>query len=281
MNFQKFILVSISLAIAASAMAGDETDLAKTSQNPVGNIISLPFENNYYTDVGPTEKTVNSMVLKPVIPVNLGKYNLINRLIVPVTYIEGQDSATVPEDAPIIGPIQVFPGTDDEFGLGNIQYQAWISPANPGKLIWGFGPVVELPTNSDDALGSDTWSAGPSLLLLTMPGDWVVGAIVQQMWDVARSSGDDPEVSRFTLQPIINYNLEKGWYLTSKPVITADWEQEGTDKWSIPVGGGVGRMVKFGKQPVDFSLTAYKYSKNPDFGPNWDIQLTVKFLFPQ
>ena len=129
-----------------------------------------------------------------------------------------------PPDADL-GPIQVFPGTDDEVGLGNIQYFANLSPAKPGKVIWVAGPVVELPTNTDDALGTDTWSAGPSAVVLSMPGNWVVGALVKNIWDFA-SSGDQPDINRSSFQPIINYNLNKGWYLTSTPVLTADWEAE-------------------------------------------------------
>jgi hypothetical protein len=271
----------MTIAFAANASAGEDTELAKASQNPLASVISLPFENNYYTDTGPTEKVVNSLLLKPVVPMPIGdSLNLISRAVIPITYIEGQDTASVGSPDTDLGPIQVFPGTDDDFGLGNISYTAFFSPAEPGKLIWGVGPMVELPTNTDDALGSDTWSAGGSVVLLTMPGNWVVGLLASNIWDVA-SSGDQPDINRFNFQPIVNYNLQKGWYLSSTPVLTANWEAESGEKWSIPVGGGVGRLMRFGDQPVDFKFAAYKYSEAPEFGPNWDIQLTVKFLFPK
>jgi hypothetical protein len=113
-----------------------------------------------------------------------------------------------------------------------------------------------------------------------MPGNWVVGLLASNIWDVA-SSGDQPDINRFNFQPIVNYNLQKGWYLSSTPVLTANWEAESGEKWSIPVGGGVGRLMRFGDQAVDFKFAAYKYTETPEFGPNWDIQLTVKFLFPK
>ena len=59
----------------------------------------------------------------------------------------------VDSDEPVLGQLEVFPGSSDKFGLGNIQYQGFVSPAQPGQVIWGVGPVFELPTNTDDDLG--------------------------------------------------------------------------------------------------------------------------------
>jgi hypothetical protein len=146
-----------------------------------------------------------------VYPVSLGQYNLINRLTVPLFYLKAQDAidADDADGESDIGDLEVFPGTDDEFGLGNVSYQGWISPANPGKWIWGLGPVLELPTNTNNRLGTDTWSAGPSVLLLTMPGRWVVGGFAQNVWDFASDKGE-PDVSKFTSQIFVNYNLQDG-----------------------------------------------------------------------
>lgn len=273
------ILFAIFILQLFLSQATADESLAKTSQNPVGNIISLPFENNIYTDVGPTNKIANVLLVKPVYPLSVGKYNLINRFTIPLIYLEGQDSIAIDDD-PEIGDLEVFPGTDDEFGLGNISYQGWFSPADPGKWIWGVGPVIELPTNTDSSLGTDTWSAGPSVLLLTTPGPWVVGGFVQNIWDIASDKGE-PDINRFTSQIFVNYNLQDGWYLTSAPVFTADWEADSDEQWTIPVGGGAGRLVRFGKQPVDFKLAAYYNVEKPEFGPEWNLLFSVKFLFPK
>jgi hypothetical protein len=275
-----FFWVSLILQVFSGQVTADQ-NLAKQSQNPVGNIISLPVENNLYFDVGPTDKKVNALLMKPVYPVSLGKYNLINRLTVPLIYLEGQDSIGADaDDESDVGDIEVFPGTDDEFGLGNVSYQGWFSPANPGKWIWGIGPVLELPTNTNNRLGTDTWSAGPSVLLLTMPGKWVVGGFAQNIWDFASDKGE-PDVNKFTSQIFVNYNLDDGWYLTSAPLFTANWEADSGDEWTVPVGGGAGRLVRFGQQPVDFKLAAYYNVEKPDNGPDWNLLFSVKFLFPK
>jgi hypothetical protein len=278
------IQVSIFLVLSGIMPVKAQEDLAKKSQNPIGNMISLPFENNTYTEAGPSDKIGNVLNIKPVYPVNLGKINLLNRLVVPLIYLEGQDRKDVPARRSRrrvqAGRQEIFPDKDSVFGLGNIQYQAFFSPAKPGKAVWGIGPAFELPTNTDSALGSDKWSIGPTFVLLAMPGPWVVGCLTQNLWDFAGKSGD-PNVNKFLFQYFINYNLKKGWYLSSTPVITANWEADSGEKWTVPLGGGIGRLVRFGKQPVDFKLASYWNAVKPRNGPKWNFQLTVKFLFPK
>ena len=219
-----------------SALADDASELAKQSQNPVADIISIPFENNAYFDVGPSGKRMYTTTIKPVYPMKIGEnLNLINRMVAPVMYLEGQDKlAMMPDEEIDVGGNLIFPGTSSEFGLGNIQYMAYFSPASPGKVIWGLGPVLELPTNTDNALGTDTWSAGPGGVVLMMPGNWVVGALVQNIWDFA-GDDDEPDINKFTLQPIINYNMDDGWYLSATTTMTANWEADSGDEWTVPL----------------------------------------------
>ena len=280
------IIVAVGFALFVQAVFASD-DLAKQSQNPVANMVSVPIENNFYTDVGPSGKNAFTSVLKPVYPMQVtSEINLINRFIAPMIYMESQDPPDFPagfgpEDIDVdLGGQTVFPDTSSEFGLGNLQYQAFFSPAKPGKIIWGLGPVFELPTNTDSKLGTDTWSAGPAALLLAMPGDWVVGLLAQNLWDFASENGE-PDVNKALIQPIINYNFDKGWYASATTTITANWEADSGDEWTVPVGGGLGRLVRFGNQPVDFKLMAYWLAEKPEFGADWYTQFTVKFLFPK
>jgi len=88
-------------------------------------------------------------------------------------------------------------------------------------------------------------------------------------------------VSSLLLQPIINYNIVDGWYLSAVPVITANWEADASDTWTVPLGGGVGKLMRLGEQPIDIKLAAYYNVERPEFGPRWSAQLTVKLLFPK
>jgi hypothetical protein len=123
-------------------------------------------------------------------------------------------------------------GPNRQNGLGDTTYQAFISPSKPGKWIWGLGPQVLVPTHTDEVLGNEHWGAGLAGVVLTMPGKWVVGGLVTHMVDVASSGNDGSEsdISLTVIQPIINYNFGDGWYVSSVPVITANWEADNDDE---------------------------------------------------
>jgi hypothetical protein len=240
-----------------------QEELVKKSQNPIGNLISVPLENNFEFGVGPEDATVYVLNLKPVYPVNLGNVNLINRFIMPVIYQEER-----------------VEGEGSEFGLGDFTYQAFFSPADSGAVVWGVGPATIIPTNTDERLGRDKWSLGPAAVVVARPGHWVFGGLVQNVWSVAGDS-DENDVNFFSFQYFINYNFENGWYLSSTPTIIADWEADSDDRWTVPFGGGVGRLVRFGKQPVDFKLQAFYNVEKSKFAPDWSLQFQVKLLFPK
>ena len=189
-------LVVLCLAWSANAARAEEDDteaLAKKSQNPVSTLISVPFENNVNFNAGPRDRTDDVLSIKPVIPVSLTEdWNLINRVILPIV---SQGSR--------------MPGRDRETGLADTTYQAFLSPAESEKLIWGVGPSLVLPTGTDRRLTSDKWSLGPSVVLLTMPGHWVVGTVVSNVWSIA-GDNRDPGVNALNLQYFINYNMKGG-----------------------------------------------------------------------
>lgn len=254
------LAVSIPVGHAATGDAADATALAKATQNPVADLISLPFQNNTSFDFGPRNKTQNVLNVQPVWPFRLsGQWNLITRTILP-----------------IVSQPAFFSGQGRENGLGNTLFTAFLSPRDSGKLIWGAGPAIQLPTATDNQIAPDEWAAGPSVVLLTMPGHWVIGSLFSNIWG---GSGDD-DVNFFTWQYFVNYNFQGGWYVTSAPIITADWEAD--DEWTVPVGGGFGRVFHVGKQPLNAQFQAfYNVEKPDDIGPDWSMRLQLQFLFPK
>lgn len=270
----KKILFCIGLLFIISPGHGFASgeDLAKKSQNPVGDIISVPVEYWHY-DGMPNDSSADALITKPVYPVTIGNINLINRFIVP--YL-GVDASTAEQD---LGDITIPANSVNKSGLGNIQYQGFLTPTEPGSIIYGAGPVFEFPTHSSD-LGTDKWSGGLAAVALSMPGNWVVGALMQNMWSFAGPS-DAEDVNKLLFQYFVNYNIAKGWYLTTTPIITADWNQSSSNRWTVPIGGGIGKLHRFGNQPVDFKLQAYTNVEKPENGPDWTMMFAVKFLFPK
>lgn len=241
----------------------DTAALAKEAQNPLANMISLPFQNNTSFGIGPHNRAQNALNIQPVIPVGLTEdWNLINRTIVPLIY-------------------QPFVARDDggKFGLGDINHTVWLAPAKAATLLWGVGPIISFPTATDDILGSGKWSAGPSVVALTMPGQWVIGALANNIWSFAGES-DRANVNAFLLQYFVNYNLPDGWYLSSAPIVTANWKAESGDRWTVPFGGGGGKVFKIGIQPVNCSAQAFYNVEKPDGGPDWTLRLQIALLFP-
>ena len=158
----------LALAIPLGAQQ-DETELAKQTQNPVADLISVPFENNFNFGAGTKDATVYVLNVQPVIPLKLtADWNVITRII-----------------TPIINQPSLFEGADSAFGLGDLNPSFFLSPAKPGAVIWGVGPTFTLPTATDSLLGSGKWSMGPAVVALTMQGPWVVGALANQQWSFA------------------------------------------------------------------------------------------------
>ena len=121
---------------------------------------------------------------------------------------------------------------------------------------------------------------GPTGVALAIQGPWVFGALLNNQWSFA--GWGDKAVNAFLLQPFVNYNLPDGWYLTSSPILTADWKADRAgDVWTVPLGGGVGKLFRIGKLPVNTQLAAYGNVAKPEFGPDWQLRFQIQFLFPK
>ncbi len=255
------VLVAITAQAEMSA-----TELAKLAQNPVGNLISVPFQNNTNFNVGPYNGTQNILNIQPVIPIEVNKeWNIITRTIVPV-----------------ISQPQLAPTTDRTNGIGDTVFSAFLSPAQPHGLIWGVGPVVQLPTNTSDELGNKNWGLGPTFVVLKLEhgNPWVYGVLANNIWSLS-SSKQGGSYNNGLIQPFVNYNFAGGFYLVSGPILTVDWKADSGQKWTVPLGGGIGKIFHLGKLPVNTTLQAYYNVVHPDNGANWQLRAQVQLMFPK
>jgi hypothetical protein len=237
-----FVTLCVLAQLFRSASAGteDSAEIAKQAQNPIASVISVPFQNNTTFGVGEDSRVQDSLLIEPVVPFRLAsEWNLITRTIVPV--IEQ------PTLAPSLGNVS---------GLGDVQLSLYMSPVEPFRgLIWGLGPSFSFATASDRSLGTGKDSAGLSTALLTIRGPWLVGVLIT---DVASIGGQDnrKSVHQFLMQPFVDYNFSHGWYLASSPIMTADWKATPGNKWTVPVGGGAGKILHVGRQAVNTYIQA-------------------------
>ena len=238
-------------------------ELARAAQNPVASMISLPFQSNTDFNFGPLDETQSVLNIQPVIPFELDdNWNLITRTIIPVVSMPA-----------------LTPGMERETGIGDTVFSAFLSPRDSGKWIWGVGAAALIPTSTDPRLGPGEWGLGPSVVGLTMPGNWVIGGIANNIWSIGEEPGN--EVNLMTVQPFVNYNLADGWFLTSSPIITANWEAPDSQQWTVPVGVGVGKIFRIGKQPVNANIHYYYNVKKPDIVGDYSLRLVLQFMFPK
>ena len=252
------------------AAGGGGKDLRAAAQNPISSLISLPFKFTF--DNGAENGDANFLNINPVLPVTVGDWNLVNRALIPIIDAPGGISGlpSIPNPTP----------GERETGLGDINYSVYLSPADPKKVIWGIGPSLMMDTATDDQLGSGKWSTGPTAVVLVQPKPWTLGLLGRQLWSFAGDS-DRNTVSQMLLEPFINYNLEGGWYLISDMIITANWEADSSNQWTVPLGGGFGKMFAIGDQKMNTKLEAYYNVEKPDGAPDWSFSWTLQFLFPR
>jgi hypothetical protein len=245
---------------AGPAAEKDSDAAAKdAAQNPVAAAISVPLQNNTYYGVGPYRRAENELLIEPVVPIRLStNWMLISRTIVPVV--------VVPRLSPTVGV---------DYGLSNIQPQFYFSPAHAGKFIWGVGPQLWLPTATDHELGINKWGGGPTTVGLFRSGHWLGGALVNNEF----AGVNHEHENLMTINGFLYYNFKHGWYLVSSPIMTADWTKERDKRWTVPLGGGAGKLFKIGRQPLNARAQFFDDVRTTTGGSDWQLQTQLQFLF--
>jgi hypothetical protein len=255
----------VTTVLAAPAQAETNEGLAMELSNPVAALISVPFQFNYEQDIGAARDGKRWVLnVQPVVPLELNAdWNIISRTILPVVW---QD--------------EVFPGAGSQSGIGDIVQSVFFSPKAPtaGGLIWGAGPVLLLPTGSNDLLTSDKWGAGPTAVVIKQQGPWTLGTLANHIWSFAGSSRRD-NVNATFLQPFLSYTTPTATTFSLNAESTYDWNSQ---EWRVPINAGVAQILRVGTQLVQVGAVARYWADVPDGGPHgWGFRLSVTLLFPR
>jgi hypothetical protein len=278
---------AIVLAVAAVAHAQEATstdaDLAKKLQNPVANLISVPFQNNFDYGGGLAGNGSQYLLnIQPVIPFPIGSdWNLITRTIVPITqlnYVQPQN----------VG------------GLGDIVQSFFLSPSQPvGGLIVGAGPVFLYPTASNNRISANQFAVGPTAVVLKQVSGWTFGVLANHLWGVGgighngfggdavlgldgfttiTPKGRSDRVDATFVQPFVSYTFPTYTTLSAGAESAYDWTGR---QWSMPVTAGVSQVLKIGSQPISVGVAGKYAAAQPIGAPEWGLRLTLTLLFPK
>ena len=254
------------LAGSAPAFAVDDSEeLATQLANPLAALISIPFQGNYNSGYGPRQDGEQVLTnLQPVVPFTLNEdWNLISRTILPVVW-----------------QTDMFPGAGTQFGLGNTTQSFFLSPSKTvNGITWGVGPVLYVPTATDELLGPDTFGAGPTAVALWQGSGWTIGMLANQIWSI--TGDEEDEINASYLQPFLSYTTKDAWTFTLNTESTYNWIE---DEWSVPVNFVVSKLVRIdGKLPVSFFGGVRYWVDTPeDVGPEgWGARFGFTVLLPK
>jgi hypothetical protein len=261
---QLFVLGALVLFCQMAPAGAQDADLAKKLSNPVASLISVPFQWNYDHGFGPSDGNKVTLNIQPVVPITLNEHwNLISRTIVPVVW---QDD--------------IAGNSGTQFGLSDTTQSFFFSPKEPtsGGIIWGLGPVMLLPTGTDDLLSSRKWGAGPTGVVLRQSGPWTYGGLANHVWSFA-GDGNRSDVNSTFLQPFLSYTTKDAWTFTLNSESTYNWT---SNEWSVPVNAMVAKLVTIDKQPISLQAGVRYYAVSSDNGPEgFGARAAVTFLFPK
>jgi hypothetical protein len=230
--------------------------LAKEINNPVTDIWMLQFQfNNVKLESGDLKpvsgKWVNNLYFQPVLPVSLTKdLNLITRPVITLYNSVPYPMATV------------------------------LSPAHTEPWIFGVGPTWIFPTAGSDFTGQGKWQVGPAVGGGYLTDKFMIAALVQQWWSFGGDS-DREDTSQINIMPLIYRYFGDGWSVGYSGNILADWKAPSGEKWTVPLGLSLGKVIKFGMLPVQVMIAGQYFVERPEFGPKWNLQLQVTPVIPR
>ncbi len=261
---------STAAAAAGSDVEESGEELAKKLDNPISDLFSVPFQFNWENGIGAPDRTRFILNIQPVMPFSLNdKTNLIVRIVAPIV------------SQPPLLTSRFGPSGFGTSGVSDPLVSFFISPAK-GKIIWGLGPAISLPSTNDPTLGSQKWAAGPTFVALKQASGWTVGALVNQIWSFA-GPPDRPSVSQMFLQPFVTYTTANLWTFAVNSETTANWEEHSPDRWNTPVNLMLSKLSIFGTFPASYQVGWGYFFASPEnaFGATWKVRGAVTILLPK
>ena len=249
---------------------GGHSSLAAAATNPIANLIQFQIQNSYSPSNYNSDGYSNVGVIQPVVPITM-PWESVPLLLTRTTL-------------PYISTPDLDGGIGRKDGFGDISAQGYFIPKIKAKgQMLGLGYNLTIPTAGDnDFVGSGKWSLGPGAVYFNMnTPTWQWGFLSYSSFSFASANSDRGSVSNVAIQPILVKHFDKGWYVGSPDVPqTYDFM---TDNWTLAIGPKVGKVTKFGEQPVNlFGQVTWNPLDNDDqVSSEWTFKVSLTYLFPQ
>jgi hypothetical protein len=256
-------LSSRASAQPSTAPAGTDADLAMKLTNPISDLVSLPFQFNWEQNVGPNEQTRFILNVQPVMPFAVTpRLNLIARVIVP-----------------FISQPPLVQGGLPASGTGDILTSFFFSPNTGSSFTWGVGPAVSLPSTAEPTLGTEKWSAGPTVVALKQAGPWTVGALWNQVWSFSGNTARQ-DVNQMFVQPFLAYTTKRAVTVTLQSESVGNFEAD-EEQWTVPINVLLSKVSSFGTFPASYQVGVGAFAVHPENGPSWKIRGGIVLLLPK
>jgi hypothetical protein len=250
-------------ATADKSAPQGQASLAEQATNPVAMLMQLRLQDQFTTSYRNADSWGNAAIFQGVFPTPLGwgsgAQAMINRVTTP--YV------TTPK-------IPGASGDGRSSGIGDTSLLTFfVTSWLPKGQVLAWGTSLTIPTGGDtENIGSRQWQFGPSAVYLntsTPSIQW--GLMAFQNWSVVKIRPDAAKQSILSLQPIFTKHLSNGWYI-ALPDSPQTYNFE-TNQWALHLGGVVGKVTTWGKQPIQLFAEA---SYNPI---SYDDAVTDKLSF--
>ncbi len=240
-----------------------DAELAQAQQSRVTEVMNVGVQTNVAMDLGETRENRTLVRLSMLLPVQISTdWKLVVFPLVPLRSI------------PPAGLAQ-----ERENGIGDAILRSYLTPSGPGKLRWGIGPAAQLPTATNDTIGTGRFSLGATAILSYRGEVWTWSFIVEHIHAVDGVTSKK-DVALTVLFPSISYTFRNAVNLGLTSEAFYDWHGPAGGRWLVPVLATISKVTDVGKVPINMLFGAGPFVAAPANGPDWAVRLAMALLFP-
>jgi hypothetical protein len=254
----------------AEPPTGGHANLAGAATNPVANLVQFQIQDTYSPHSYNASGYSNVGIIQPVVPFKL-PWEKVPLLVTRTTL-------------PYISTPDLGSGVGRKDGVGDLVAQGYFIPKLETKGVTvGLGYNLSIPTAGDnDYVGSGKWSFGPGAIYLNQQTPtWQWGVLTYSSFSFASANADRDHVANIAVQPILVKHFSEGWY-AAVPDVPQTYNFK-TNHWTLQLGPRLGRVMKFGKQPVNLfgQITYNPLDYDDEITADWSFKINLTMLFPK